>query len=521
MNYSYVVSRLGLLLVVLSVIMLAMAGAFFVIVVPRRMTIDIDAAWALFVTGDAGLIIGGLLWVTLRRGSRHIGRREALLLVAMSWIVGALFSALPYWLWANFHFESGNDHVLKSLVSAYFEAMSGLTTTGATVLQDIESLPRSLLLWRALTHWLGGLGIVVLFVAVLPGLGVGGKRLFQVEAPGPAPEGLQPHIRETARWLWYIYLGLTVAEVMLLWGLTPMGLFDSVCHTFATLATGGFSTRNASVGAFHAAPAVDMIVIVFMILAGANFGLYYQLIRGRGRSVLRDPELRLYLILLFVGSVIVTASIYGSTREIALTTGEQAAATIGESIRQGVFTTVAIQTTTGFCTSDFNLWPFLAQAMLVTLMFIGGSSGSTGGGIKVIRLWIAFKVLVSELEHVFRPQVIRPVRLGGRTIEPELKLGTIAYVFGIVILFGIGSITVMLLEQWFNPAADCTYTTAATASVATLCTIGPGLGQIGAIENYGWMSDPSKCVLSLLMALGRLEVFAIIVLFSPRFWRGD
>lgn len=520
MNYPMVLSRFGLLSILLSGIMLLMSGFFLAIGTLRGFTTDTHAIAALFVTGAGGLLLGGALWYFNRKGSRYLGRKEALLLVALSWICGAAIAACPYYIWAWEATPAGALHPFQGFISCYFEAMSGLTTTGATVLSDIEAVPKSLLLWRALTHWLGGLGIVVLFVAVLPGLGVGGKRLFQIESPGPAPEGLQPHIRETARWLWYIYLGLTVTEIAALWVFTPMSGFDSICHTFATLATGGFSTRNASVGAFYDSAAVDTIVIIFMILAGVNFGLYYQLRRGNLMSFLRDTEFRFYIFLLMAGTLLVATALALSPQQITLTTAQEVDATLGESLRQGLFTSVAIQTTTGFCTSDFNKWPFLAQSVLVVMMFIGGCSGSTGGGIKVIRIWIMIKVLLSEIEHVFRPSVIRPVRLGRSTIDPDLKLGTICYVLGSVLLVALGAGTIMLIEQ-LNPDNSCSFTSAATSSVAALFTIGPGLAQVGAVENYGWYSDASKCVLCLLMALGRLEIFAIIVLFSPSFWRRE
>jgi len=523
LNYRVVVGQLGLLFALLGMIMIATAAVFTAV---ELFEIRDDPAHtaliALATTGAVGTILGWLAWFSTRNAPGFLGRREALLLVASSWIFGAALAASPYFVWAHLGADAAGmaDHPFRSPVNAYFEAMSGLTTTGATVLTRIESLPSPLLLWRSLTHWLGGLGIVVLFVAVLPGLGVGGKRIFNVEAPGPSPEGLQPHIRETARWLWYIYLGLSVAMATALWIATPLDIFDSVCHTFATLATGGFSTQNASIGAYASTVSVDIIVIPFMILAGVNFNLFYKLVRGRAREVFRDTELRLYLCLLSAGALLVTLAVWLSDNPIVMTTGDQIESTLGASARQAVFTTVSIQTTTGFATSDFNLWPFLAKAVLIMLMFVGGCAGSTAGGIKVIRVWAAFKILIAEVEHVFRPKVVRPVRFGKTAMDPELKLGTLAFVLGVIMLFVLGSGSIMLLEG-LNPDSDCSYTTAATSAIATLCTIGPGLEAVGAVESYGWFSAPSKIVLTLLMLLGRLEIFAIIVLFSHRFWRDD
>lgn len=519
MNYAIIINQAGLLGVLLSGIMLATSGVFlglqrYVV----RHNIDPSAINALFIAGAAGLVVSGGAWFLTRGRSKHFGRREALLLVALSWLGGALLGALPFWIWAISRPDALDPHPFESFVNCYFESMSGLTTTGATVLSNIESLPSSLLLWRAFTHWLGGLGIVVLFVAVLPGLGVGGKRLFQIEAPGPVPEGLQPHIRETARWLWMIYVGLTIAEIMLLWQVAGMDGFDAICHTFATLATGGFSTMNASIGAYHHTPAVDVIVIVFMLLAGINFGLYYRLCRGNLSAIRDDVEVRVYLGMLLAGMVIVCGALALSHTPLVMTDKVTLESSYGEILRQGIFTTISVQTTTGFCTADFNQWPFIAKAVLLVLMFVGGSSGSTAGGIKVIRIWLAIRVLSAEIERVFRPHIVRPLRIGGRSVPEELRLGAVAYVLGILLLFGLGSITIMSLEQ-LNPESDCDIISAATSCVATLCNVGPGLGKVGAVENYAWFSTGSKMVMCILMALGRLEVFAIIVLLSPAFWK--
>lgn len=518
MNYAIVINQAGLLGVLLSAIMLATSGVYLGVRIFVAQPVEGSAIQALFVTGLSGLLVCSGTWFASRNRSKHFGRKEALLLVATSWIGGAMISAMPFWIWATQQTEGTARHPFASFVNCYFEAMSGMTTTGATVLSEIESLPHSLLLWRAFTHWLGGLGIIVLFVAVLPGLGVGGKRLFQIESPGPAPEGLQPHIRETARSLWKIYLGLTVAEILLLWQVAGMSGFDAVCHTFATLATGGFSTMNASVAAYHSTPAVDIIILVFMLLAGINFGLYYRLFQGNISAVRNDFEFRAYLGILIGAVIIVCTALIVSGKPIAMVGETTQPFSYGEALRQGTFTTLSIQTTTGFCTADSNQWPFIAKAVLICLMFVGGSSGSTAGGIKVIRIWLALKVLSAEIERVFRPNVIRPMRLGGRSVPDELRLGAVTYVLGILLLFGVGSITIMSLEQ-LNSDSECDFVTAATGTIATLCNVGPGLAMVGAAENYGWFSAGSKIVMCVLMALGRLEIFAIIVLLSPAFWR--
>ena len=514
MNYRLIVHQLGMLVLGLSAVLLCIW------------------AWSAIALGLSGHGVFALLWSTgisavlgsslylfgksgkSEQGTGTMGRREALLLVSSSWFVGALVSALPFLLWGRY--GQDENHPFQSIVNCFFEAMSGLTTTGATILTDISTVPEPLLFWRAMIQWLGGLGIVVLFVAVLPSLGVGGKRLFRVEAPGPEPEGVRPHIRETARILWVIYLCLTIVEIVA-YKFAGMQWFDASCHALTTLATGGFSTQNASTGAFDSRT-INIITIIFMVLAGTNFGLYYAAVKGKLKVIWTDPEFRLYIFLLTAGSIIVIFSLLGSGQPIMTTTGIAEQATMGEVVTQGVFTVVSQQTTTGFVTSDFDTWPFVAKGVLLLLMFVGGCAGSTGGGIKVIRIWVALKVMIGELERAFRPHVVRPLKVGKSAIDPELKLATIAYVLGVLVLFTIGSGTIMLLESG-NP--DCSVMTATTASIATICTVGPGLAKVGAMENYAWFSDATKLFLCILMAIGRLEIFAVLVLFMPRFWRSS
>lgn len=523
LNVRLVIRLLGLVTAVLSFSILAVAcwSSLQFMMGDRS---EAMATRALLESVLLGLVVAFVLFRLGRGDDDFLGPREALLLVALSWLAGAALAGLPYFLWSHLvptdPALAGGDAAgmtqaavpFRSFVNCYFEAMSGLTTTGATVLSQIEPIPRGLLLWRAMTHWLGGLGIVVLFVAVLPTLGVGGKKLFRVEAPGPTTPGVRPRIRETARLLWLIYVGLTVALIIAL-QLCGMDWYESVCHTFATLATGGFSTRNASVGQYDSV-AIDTVMIVFMMLAGINFGLYYRLSRRQFRSVWRDPELRLYLGLIFIATVIVGWSLM--KQPIVTTTGKTYDPTMGQALRFGLFQVVSIQTTTGYCTANFETWGFFPKAALIGLMFVGGSAGSTGGGLKVIRCLIALKVVLAEIERVFNPNAVRTIKVGSTHIDPDLRLSTMVYILGIVALFLVGALLLML----FEPAGSITFTTAATASIATLNNIGPGLEAVGAVENYGWFSDSSKVVLSLLMALGRLEVYAILVLFVPRFWQG-
>lgn len=522
MNFKFVIAQLGMLLIVIGVFLIA-AGAWGIILWKHYGVADEQAsAEALLVSGFLGIGIGIIPKLLSRKQRPQLGRREAFLLVALSWILGAGLAATPFLLW-SFLTEARTPAQLafSNYTNCYFESMSGFTTTGATILPHVEDLPHSLLLWRATTHWLGGLGIIVLFVAVLPTLGAGGKRLFQVESPGPQPSGVRPQIASTARILWIIYLGMTVVETTAL-RFAGMSWFDAICHTFATLATGGFSTRDASVSAFHSV-SIETIIIIFMILAGMNFGLYYQLTRGRIKSFFADPETRLYLAIIVAACVVVILFLLGE--RIVDTTGTHAEPSVGASIRHGVFQVVSIITTTGFCTADFDRWGFFPKAILLGIMFIGASAGSTGGGIKVIRILIMFKILRLEVERVFRPHVVRPLKVGASPVSQEMRLSTLAYVIGILLFFLVGALLIMGFEV-NNPVltqngTTIDFTTAASASAATLNNIGPGLALVGAVKNYAWFSNESKIVMTVLMAVGRLEIFAILVLFVPRFWRGD
>ncbi len=513
LEFRVVIRHLGLLMLVLSslILVVALFACFDHFVAGRGETVE---PVAMLIAAAMGVLLSVVLFLLGRKGTALIGQREALVLVALGWLLGAALSALPFYLWS--WLRSGPEipaHDFDTFTNCYFEAMSGLTTTGATVLQSISTVPRSLLLWRAMTHWIGGLGIVVLFVAVLPVLGFGSRRVYWSEAPGVTHEGVRPRIQDTARVLWLIYVGLTVAEVLAL-KFCGMSWFDATCHTFATLATGGFSTLDASIAGFDST-AIHLVIILFMVLAGINFGLYHQLLQRRWRSVARDAELRAYLAILFVATAIVTVSLVRSGNVGALPQDDPAS--LPTTLRHAAFQVVAIQTTTGFCSADFDQWGFIAKATLLTLMFVGASAGSTGGGIKVVRILIAAKVMLAELEHYYRPKVVRSVRVGNTAIDSSLRLNTFVYLIGIAVLFGIGTVLLMLLES----SQGIDITTAATASAATLNNIGPGLARVGATQNYAWFTAPSKMLMCMFMVLGRLELFTILVLFTPRFWKGE
>jgi trk system potassium uptake protein TrkH len=513
MHYRFILRQLGLLLMVLGGSMVLILGIELLGMASK--TREILAVWALVIGIAVNFALGSLLWIAGAGGKGSIdvmSRRDSMLLVAVSWLLGAATAAVPFYAWAAMG-GGGEDHPFANPVNCYFESMSGLTTTGATILPEIQTVPMGLLLWRAALQWLGGLGIVVLFVAVLPMVG-GGKRLFHTEAPGPTQQGVRPRIRDTARLLWIIYLGFTVLCAVG-YMLTGMDWFDAICHSFTTVATGGFSTKDASLGAYDH-PGADVVAIVFMILCGVNFGLYFGLMSGKWRPVLRDPELRLYLMIIGGATLIMAGTLVGHT--IITTSGEQLDdVSFFVAVEYALFQAAAIITTTGYATADFDLWPFLAEAVLVGLMFVGGCAGSTGGGIKVIRILIVFKIIISEIERQFRPSVVRTLRVGGGVVDENLRRSVLNYVVTVVIIFGVGSVTLAVIEG--PDVLD--YTGAATATVSTFMNIGPGLHNVGPVRNYEFFTDASKLIMSLLMALGRLELYALLVLLYPRFWRND
>jgi len=519
MNYRFVARQLGLLMLVMSVA-LATTMVYELVLVwggdaDRG---EAEAARALGIATAVGGILGGTIWFFTRKHDKDwaLARREAMLLVALSWVLGAALAALPFLLWANLG-SAPDGHPFRTFTASYFEAMSGLSTTGATVLGGdnarIADLPKGLLLWRSITHWLGGLGIVVLFVAVLPMVGTAGKKMFSVESTADKG-GVRPRITETARVLWLIYLGLTVACILMLRATGAVSWFEAVNHAFSVMGTGGLSTHDASIGGFRSL-AVDIITTVFMILAGINFVVYFHLVQRRWKAVLDDVELRIYLALKILVSVIIAINLIGLSYNS--TAGNEVQGGFFTHLRYASFQTASLQTGTGFCTADYDMWPMLSVTLLMGLMLIGGCGGSTAGGFKVFRFWVLLKVLFAALERAFRPNVVRPIKVGKNTIEDETKLSVLVYFGMMILLTALGTMLTLVIEEPNGVDVQ----TAASASYASLCNVGPGLHRVGATQNYGWMQPATLWVQSALMCLGRLEVYALLVLLVPRFWRGD
>jgi len=482
MNRRAVFQLVSYLTLVIGLAMLGCAVVSWYYGEPLALRLSLVYAGAL--AAGFALVLG---WLT--RGPVNLSRRDGFGVVTFGWLTVTVFGSLPY-------LFSG---VISHPVSALFETMSGFTTTGASVLSDLESIPRSIHFWRALTNWFGGMGVLVLCVAILPFLGVGGMQIFRAEMPGPSKDRLTPRITTTAKLLWGVYLLLSVAEALLLRFVGGMGWFDAVCHTFTTMATGGFSTRSASIGAFDSA-AVDWIVTFFMFLAGINFSLHYRALTGRPGYYLRDAEFRFYALLLLMVIGVVTANIYAA-----------GLAPLGDSIRQAAFTTVSIVTTTGFATADFDQWPEAVRILLVGMMFFGGCAGSTGGSMKIVRVYIIVKMMVREIKVFMRPSAVIQPKLGGKPIEPVIIAHICAFFAIFVLVFALGS----FIMTFFTPNLE----TAATSVIATLGNIGPGLNAVGATQNYAAIPPVGQAFLTFLMLLGRLELYTVLILFLPSFWK--
>jgi trk system potassium uptake protein TrkH len=450
-----------------------------------------DGSAPAFVSGFlVTLITGATIWLPVRREGRELRTRDGFLIVAGFWTLLGLFGAAPL-VFA--------ERPAMSVTDAVFEAVSGLTTTGATVLVGLDSLPPAINYYRVQLHWLGGMGIVVLAVAVLPMLGVGGSQLYRAETTGASKEAkLTPRITETAKALWAIYVGLTVLCTLAYWA-AGMTLFDAICHGFSTMATGGFSTHDASLGYFDS-PLIELIAIVFMIVSGANFALHFLTFRSRSlRNYARDPEFRAYLSLLAVVSVTITTWLLAAGRY------ENAP----RAALDAVFHVVAIMTTSGFTTTEFSAWPGAVPVLLVFIMFIGGCGGSTTGGIKVMRWLLLYRQGVREVVRLVHPAAEIPVRLG-HTVVPQRVVDAVWGFFAIyVVLFG--AMMLILLGTGVDQV------TAFSAIASMLNNVGPGLGEVAA--NFTALADVDKWVCILAMLLGRLEIFTLFVLISPAFWR--
>jgi trk system potassium uptake protein TrkH len=439
---------------------------------------------SLILTFASGVV---LYLLTGRHRKGELRHRDGFAVVTISWLVMSLYGSLPYIL-------SG---VTPSFTDAYFESMAGFTTTGASILSNLETLPRGILIWRSLTQWIGGMGIIVLSIAILPMLGVGGMQLFKAEVPEIGIEKIRPRILDVAKSLWYVYAGITGVLAILLM-LCGMSLFDALCHSFTTMATGGFSTKSASISYFQSGY-IDVIITFFMFLAGINFSLHYYAIRGQLWRFARSTEFRFYCSVILISIVIVSLNTIFSHGYSPL-----------EALRYSSFQVVSIMTTTGYVTTDYERWPVLSQMLLLCLMFFGGMVGSTGGGMKQVRVLLMFKQAYRELYHLIHPHAVSVLKLDGKGISKE----TLGGIWGFLFLFLLITIFAALLMT----ALGVDLITSASTVISSMSNVGPALGEAGPTDNYSSIPLPGKWILILCMLIGRLEIYTVIVLFIPHFW---
>jgi len=480
MNLKIVAKVLGLLLLVEGI---AMLFALLVAIIYSGNDIQ-----ALIISSGINLVAGALVLAGSWKAKKDIGKREGFVIVTMVWVVFSFFGSLPYLL-------SGS---IPNFTDAFFETISGFTTTGSSILNDIEALPHGILFWRSMTQWLGGMGIIVLSLAILPVFGIGGMQLFMAEVPGPSPDKISPRITQTAKTLWGIYMLFTLLESLLLW-FGGMSLYDAICHSFTTMATGGFSTKQASI-AHWSSPFIQYVVTVFMFLAGTNFTLSYLVMRGKFSGMFKDEEFRYYSIITIVFTAVITIGL--------LITSQLG---IEKAFREALFQVVSIVTTTGFATADYLVWtPFLTM-LIFALFFFGGSAGSTGGGIKIMRIVVLAKNGYYELKRLIHPHAVIPVKFNRHSVDSKIVTNVLAFFMLYMVIFFVSSILFTLLEPDMESSMG--------AVATSLGNIGPGLGSVGPAENFYHIRPLGKWFLSFLMLLGRLELFTVLVLFSPSFWK--
>jgi trk system potassium uptake protein TrkH len=447
-----------------------------------------EAFYALLIPSAITFIIGGFAWYKTSRASKSLGKREGYLIVSLVWVVFSIFGALPFVI-------SG---YIPSFTDAFFETMSGFTTTGASILNDIESLPKGLLFWRSITQWMGGMGMIVMSLAILPMLGIGGMELFVAEVPGPTADKLHPRVRQTAKRLWGIYAAFTLVEVILLM-FGGMNLFDAVNHAFTTMATGGYSTKQASIAGESAY--IQYVITLFMFIAGVNFSLSYYALKFKFHKVFSNEEFRSYVGFIMVFTIALTTILFIRNYDSGLE----------KAFRDSLFQVVSIITTTGYVTVDYLGWGTLGIALVFTMMFLGGSAGSTGGGIKIVRVVILFKNSFLEFKRLLHPKAIIPVRLNHRAVDQKIVTNVLAFIVFYILTFAAGTIIMAGLGMDLDSAMG--------AVIASLGNIGPGIGSVGPVENFAHIHWFGKWVLSFLMLMGRLELFTVMIIFTPVFWK--
>jgi len=472
------------------------------IAIPFSMYHKEDAQLGILNAGIITIFLGLLLYFFNKPTSTNIQKKEGYLIVTLGWLTLSFTGMLPYLF----------TGAIPNITDAFFETLSGYSTTGSSILTDIESMPKGILFWRSATHWIGGMGIIVLTIAILPLLGIGGMQLFMAEAPGPSADKLHPRITDTAKRLWLIYVTLTLAEFFLL-KVAGMTWFDAINHAMATVSTGGFSTKNASLYHWNGMPMVQYIVIFFMFVAGTNFVLTYFALKGKVRKVIESEEFRYYFFgVLSIAAIIAIIIIFFQDETLQTTIAHPAVLGKTESaIRHALFQVISVVTTTGFVTADFTMWSFFATGIFFALFFLGGSAGSTSGGIKVMRHIVMLKNSFLEFKKTLHPNAIIPVRYNGKSVSQNIVFNILSFFVIYMLIFIISSVILTLLGLDFMSALG--------AAASSLGNIGPAIGSVSPVDNFSHLSVGAKWFCSFLMLIGRLELFTVLILFTPFFWR--
>lgn len=460
------------------------------------------SGWGIFIAGVITIAIGLLLFFFNKPNNKNLQKKEGYLIVTLGWLTLTFTGMLPY-------LFSG---AIPDFTNALFETISGYSTTGSSILTDIESMPKGILFWRSATHWIGGMGIIVLTIAILPLLGIGGMQLFMAEAPGPSADKLHPRITDTAKRLWYIYVALTFVEFLLL-KIAGMTWFDAINHAMATVSTGGFSTKNASVAHWNGNPLIQWIILLFMFIAGTNFVLTYFALKGKVKKVIESEEFRYYLFGILGISTIVALAIIG-WQDPNLQTTIQHPKTLGSiesAFRHSLFSVISVVTTTGFVTADFTMWNYFITAIFFALFFVGGSAGSTSGGVKIVRHIVLLKNSFLEFKKSLHPNAIIPVRYDGKAVKQNIVFNILSFFTLYMLIFILGSVTLAFFGLDFQSAIG--------ACASSLGNIGPAIGSVSPVDNFAHLSIGAKLFCSFLMLIGRLELFTVLILLTPFFWR--
>ena len=461
-----------------------------------------NAKWGILGAGIVTVIIGLLLYFLNKPKSTSIQKKEGYLIVTLGWLTLSITGMLPYLL-------SG---AIPNITNAFFETISGYSTTGSSILTNIESMPKGILFWRSATHWIGGMGIIVLTIAILPLLGIGGMQLFMAEAPGPSADKLHPRITDTAKRLYLIYVTLTFVQFLLL-KVAGMTWFDAINHAMATMSTGGFSTKNNSVAFYNSLPLVQYIIIFFMLVAGTNFVLTYFALKGKIQKVFQSEEFKYYFFgILGVASLITIIIYFFQDPNLQTTIAHPMVFGRAESaIRHSLFMVTSVVTTTGFVSADFTMWNFFATGIFFALFFTGGSAGSTSGGIKIVRHIVMLKNSFLEFKKALHPNGIIPVRYDGKAVNQSIVFNIISFFIIYMLIFIISSVALTLFGLDFQSALG--------AAASSLGNIGPAIGAVSPVDNFAHLTDAAKWFCSFLMLIGRLELFTVLILFTPFFWR--